>query len=391
MQKHCVSTLFGVFLLVSLPLSAATVVVDCSGATPGAFTTISSALATLNDSGPNTINVTGTCNEALQIQYRDRLIIEGSPSAEVHAPAGIVVNVVHSRGLILRRLTVTGGGRGVYVRAQSEATLDGVTITNGGNALVVDTQSSLSAGGPNAVNAVAITNNGFGVTLDGATFTAFGNVSIDNNNGTGIDAEASRVTFLGKQSATAPGGPNSVSGNASHGIFAHGGTTLDFRGQNALNGNALNAILGFENTNVDVIGNPGFTTTMDGNHRGGLALIFNASGRATNAVVTNNGSTTDPLSSGITCSNASSIIVSGTTISGTIGPGVIVTAGGMTRIASTSFSGNSAAPIQLLTGGILELQDGNSYAGADPVVDCDDSGILFGTGAAVPNTCKKTK
>ena len=387
MRPKCV---FILLLFASLPLSAATVVVDCTGSTPGAFTTISSALATLDNGGPNTIDVSGTCNEALQIQYRDRLTIQGSPSAEVHAPAGIVVNVVHSRGLILRRLTVSGGGRGVYIRAQSEAALDGVTIENSGNGLVVDTQSSLTAGGPNAANAVSIHDNGFGVLLDGATFTAGGNVSIDNNGG-GVNAEASRVTFIGKQSATSPGGPNSISNNSGDGIFAHGATALDFRGQNAVSGNAFTAIIGFESSSVDVIGNPGFTTTIDGNHRSGVGLIFNSSGRVQNAIVTNNGSATDPLSSGVTSANASSVIVSGTTISGTIGPGMIVNAGGMARIAATAFSGNSAAPIQLATGGILELQDGNSYGGADPVVDCDDSAVLFGTGAAVPNTCKKTK
>ena len=52
------------FLLILLPSSlafAADAAVDCSGATPGAFTTITAALASLPLAGPNSITVTVTC------------------------------------------------------------------------------------------------------------------------------------------------------------------------------------------------------------------------------------------------------------------------------------------------------------------------------------------
>jgi hypothetical protein len=47
------------------PAAADDVVVDCAGATPGAFPTISAALATLDLDGPHRITVFGVCAERL--------------------------------------------------------------------------------------------------------------------------------------------------------------------------------------------------------------------------------------------------------------------------------------------------------------------------------------
>ena len=57
--------------------------VDCSGATPGAFTTITAALASLPAAGPNSIAVTGTCHENVVMFGRTDLTIFGNPTATV--------------------------------------------------------------------------------------------------------------------------------------------------------------------------------------------------------------------------------------------------------------------------------------------------------------------
>jgi hypothetical protein len=201
-------------------------------------------------------------------------------------------------------------------------------------------------------------------------------------NGTGIDAERSRVAILG-----APAAPNAVRDNAGNGIFAHGGTDLDLRGANEVSDNGLSGILAFEGSAVDVIGAGAQTTTFAGNGRSAVALIFNSSGRVTNAVVTGNGSVDQPFSAGISASNNSSAIISGTTISITVGPGIDVQAGGMARISGTTVTGGTGAPVLVRTGGIVELLAGNGIAS----VSCDATSVLFGSGSSVPTDCKKVK
>lgn len=373
-------------LLVPMPLLAANVTVDCSGATPGAFTSINAAMATLDSIGPHTVSVSGTCVENAAISSHDRITLQGSPAATIQAPGGVALRVEWSRRVVLRSLTLTGGTRGLWLARHSDAVVESVTIENTGNGLIVDDGSIADLGGPNAATqAVLIRNNNIGAILDGATVWAYGNVTIENNTGPGVDAEDSRLGFLGS-----PAAPNIISNNGGNGLFAHGSSNVDFRGVNQVSGNALNGLFAFENSVIDVIGNATQSTTVDGNLRSGIVFIFNSSGRVQNAIVTNNGTATNPLSSGLTVANSSSAIVNSSTITGSVGPGVIVDSGSMARIFSTTISGGSAEPIRLVTGGILELQTGNTIAGVGKdVVVCDDSAVLFGGGADVTTNCAK--
>lgn len=374
--------------VVSFPLFGASATVDCTGAPPpGAFTSVAAALATLDEKGPNTITVNGTCTGAVSIQYRDRLTIAGSPGARLQAPSGTVLLVSRSRGFVLRDIAVSGGSRAVWVQTASDATFEGVVLENSGTGLTVDDDSIATAGGIVPVRAVTIRNNGFGVLLDDANLLLNGNVTIENSTNNGIDAERARVAIIG--SATAP---NVIRTSGNNGIFAHGGTNLDLRGTNSISDNVSNGILAFENTAVDVISSTSSqTTTIDGNGRGGVALIFNSSGRLTNAIVTGNGSPTDPLSSGVTSSQNSSVTIGFTTISGTIGPALLVDAGGSARMFGNAISGGTGDPVRVVTGGVLELQDGNTLSGSAVQVACDDSAVLFGSGSDVKTNCKKTK
>lgn len=227
---------------------------------------------------------------------------------------------------------------------------------------------------------MAIRGNGVGVLVDSANLTLRGRVAVEEN-GTGIDAERSRVVILG-----APAAPNAVRDNTGNGIFAHGGTDLDLRGANGVSDNGLSGILAFEGSVVDVIGG-GAQTTFAGNGRSAVALIFNSSGRVTNALVTGNGSVDQPFSAGISASNNSSAIISGTTISVGVGPGIDVQAGGMARISGTTITGGAGDAVLVRTGGIVELLAGNAIAR----VSCDATSVLFGSGSSVPTDCKKVK
>src|SRR5438309_6533517 len=74
-------------LLVSNVAFAAGATVDCSGATPGAFTTITAALASLPAAGPNNITVTGNCTENVNIINRSQLTINAVPGTANVVPA----------------------------------------------------------------------------------------------------------------------------------------------------------------------------------------------------------------------------------------------------------------------------------------------------------------
>jgi hypothetical protein len=121
-------------------------------------------------------------------------------------------------------------------------------------------------------------------------------------------------------------------------------------------------------------------------------MIFNSNSRLVGALVQNNGDG-GALASAVTSGQNSSVLINGSTISGTNGPGVIVEAGGFIRLFGDSISGNSGEPIVLRTGAIAELQTGNTI---DPgsgknAVTCDATAILFGDGSDVPTDCKKSK
>src|SRR5215472_3360965 len=123
-------------LAVLLPSSlafAADATVDCSGATPGAFTTITSALASLPAAGLNSISVTGTCHENVVMFGRTDLIIVGNPTATV-VPGnanGHLLAIAASQRVGIQNITFDGG-RGAIVDEHSSVNLTSITIQNSG-------------------------------------------------------------------------------------------------------------------------------------------------------------------------------------------------------------------------------------------------------------------
>lgn len=390
MRRHSVlAAIVGTFLV--LPLGATNVSVDCTGA-PAPFTTITSALNTLDLIGPHTITVAGTCNESVNLRSRNGVTIDGGspvPGA-IHAPAGFVVNVERSHGITLRRLTISGGVRAVNIRAQSEVTIDSTTLESSGTGLMVAEQSAVSIGGNLAVQAVLVHNNASGINVDGSSLTSGGNLTVENNTNNGVIADNARLLFLGQNSPT-NGGPNAIRNNGGNGLFATAGSSVDFNGANNLDGNHFSGAIIFENATLECSGAGAFVTSFSNNGRTGAGWLFNASGRLIGSIVQNNGTPSDPLSSGVTSAQNSSVILDSVQISGTNGMGVSVEAGGMVRLNVTTVSNNIAEPVRLRTGSKCELQPGNVLTGTGKnVVTCDGSSLLFGDDAgSVKTDCKK--
>lgn len=97
-------------LFAVLPVSADTVYVDCSAGTPGAFTTIAAALASLPSATGHTVRVTGTCVERVQISNWSDLRLEGNPTATLLHDGSTtdfrIVWILNSEGVTLRNLTI---------------------------------------------------------------------------------------------------------------------------------------------------------------------------------------------------------------------------------------------------------------------------------------------
>jgi hypothetical protein len=304
-------------------------------------------------------------------------------TAIVNAPAGPVFSIDRSKQVVLRRMTISGTNRGVFVHAQSEVTLDGVVVDGFLNGLAIFEESSVMTGGPSAAQAVTIRNGVTGVFVDNSGFGSNGLLTIENNNGPGISAQGARVVLAGNASS-----PNAIRNNNGHGIFATMGSRIGITGPTTLSGNQLNAVLAFEGSVAEFFG-----TTMENNVRGGAAAIFNSSMRFTNTIVRNNGTDGDPLSSGVTSAENSSVLIGSTQITGTLGPGVLAEAGGMVRLGTVTISGGTTYPVRLRSGALAEIQAGNAVTGTThQLIHCDNTGLLFGDNAKdLASNCKRAE
>jgi hypothetical protein len=100
--------------LAGTAVDAATLTVDCSR--PGPTGRIGSTLALLNPTGPNTVNVVGTCRENVVVRGFDRLVLAAQEGAAIEDASGgqePVLYVIDSRRIEIRGFRITGGFRGV--------------------------------------------------------------------------------------------------------------------------------------------------------------------------------------------------------------------------------------------------------------------------------------
>lgn len=390
MRRHyALAALLGTYLV--FPAFATNVSVDCTGA-PAPFTTITAALNTLDLVGPHTITVAGTCNEVVNLRARNNVTIDGGAPAPgaIHASGPGPLNIERSRGILLRRLTFSGGNRAVSVRLQSEVTIEGCSLESANTGLAVADASSVTVGGSLSVQAVNVHNNNLGISVDGSSLTAVGFLTVENSVSNGVNVEGGRLILQG-QSNPSFGGPNVIHNNGGNGLFASGGADVDVNAANTIDSNTLNGAVAFESSTIDLSAAGTFVTSISNNARGGIAYIFNASGRILGATIQNNGSSGDPLRSGVSSAQNSAVIVDSAQVTGNSGPGVLVEAGGTLRLRATTVSASTDEPVRLHTGAKLELQTGNTLSGPGKnVVTCDGSSLLFGDDAgSVATDCKK--
>jgi hypothetical protein len=287
----------------------ASLIVHCGG--KGALSTINGALKMLHPDEPNTITVSGTCNENVVIQSFDRLTListAGSTINDVSGGLSAVVGIADSHRVTLQGFTINGGIDGVicgsasvcYLTAntvQSSAGQEGVFVTSGarafltGNVIQNNGQRGLTVNGSAQVFSstdIFRDNADIGIVANSGAYLAATNSIVQNNGSDGSDGVlASDRSILRLVSCTISGntlngvtlqhssearfdsfsGPSTVSGNGGSGVVVRD-LSFGFFGQ----GNTITGNLG----GTDVLCAPQFSATK--------GALTNIGGGTTNCI-----------------------------------------------------------------------------------------------------------
>jgi hypothetical protein len=222
-------------LLLSSFAFAANAVVDCSGATPGAFTSIHDALASLPAAGPNFITVTGTCHENVVMAGRTDLNISGNPSATV-VPGnanGHLLAIDASQRVGIQNITFDGG-RGALVSNNSQVEFLNVTIQNSLGIGLTSIDSLV-----HIADSTVKSSTRSGISVGGGTFyvdSAETGTTVTANGRTGISVLTGHLILNGGDEVT-PGTENVISNNAGVGVAVANSAEADINGDNRIIGN----------------------------------------------------------------------------------------------------------------------------------------------------------
>lgn len=368
MMKFCAS---GVKLLLPilcfvLPAAAygASAVVDCSGGTPGAFTTITAALATLPNAGPNSISVKGTCSENVSIINRTDLDIFGNPTATVQPgnPNLRLLLIVSSQRISIRNITFDGG-RGIVVNDHSRVDFDSITVQNSGLVGLTSNDSHIGIFNSTVKNGARA-----GISVNGGNLDVDGGVTVSGNARSGIAVTSARLRLIAGDGA--PGTENVISNNTGSGVSVANGAVADISGDNRITNNGAglsvlhvsNVIMsdGIINNNIAIGVHCGETshcewvgaTQINGNGGGGIEI-------------------TD---------HSDAYIDGGIDISGNTGTGILVDLSSLLNsLGGNTINNNTADGIQVNNLSVFKFEATDTITGnTDKSLVCDNESLVVG-------------
>jgi hypothetical protein len=184
------------YLFMGSAAHATTLYVTCGARSGGgAFTKIGAALKALQSSdsrGPATINVSGACNENIQITNMDGLTLNAINGASISDTSNGVVETIginRSTGITINGLTVNGGLDAIRVWFAT-ATLNGITAQGSVN----DGVSVYVGGNVNIVGGTLQNNQNGGLAAYSSDVLAAGVTAQHNGIGVMVD-RAGRVLY----------------------------------------------------------------------------------------------------------------------------------------------------------------------------------------------------
>ena len=304
------------------PQTARTVRVNCA-----AGQTIGAALAAAPVNLPLTVNVSGTCTEAVRIARDNVSLIGAGPGAGITAPDPSADPVIVTASQIsLAGLTLTGGSTGILT-----------SLPDRGSASF--TASSLQINGADT-----------GVALSPGTTGALTNVTVDHPGGhggggvvvgAGASLEARRLTIsnAGNEALNVNGGQATVSGSA---ITSGSGEGVEVWG----GGNLTLTNTSIEHTHFAVHATSGGTVVLQDStitSNGGGVRAEGATAEIENSTVTGNGD------NGVESMDGGRVRIAGSQIENNNGDGVRILGGSVATFSDTSdvISGNAGNGISV--------------------------------------------
>lgn len=362
-------------LLVPCSVWAADVLVDCSGATPGAFTSIGAALATLSVSEPNSITVTGTCVENPKISFMQRLNIVGAGSAVISPanPGQRVFDIVGSRGVELEGLTISGG---VVLREASSATIFRCTIENSASHGIIMRENSWLYLQSSTVR----NNGGNGINVNGGQLSIYGGVTVEGNARSGVLVYTAYLNLLGD---VAGGNQNYVRNNGGIGIVVYPRGVAIIGGDNFIQNNAGSGVYAAISSAVFMDGG-----TIEGNGQTGVVAEETSHGELFGVTVRNNGAAHPTARGGVRVGeNSGFYLDGGVNFSNNTGPGVLVEFSSVfTTLGGNTIADNTEDGVKLVrqaTGHYYAPDVISGNAGASLL--CDSTSLLVGDIGGVGN------
>jgi hypothetical protein len=373
--RYCGPKLLCAFLLLLLTstLSFAqtenSAAIDCSGATPGAFTSVQQAI--FNSPDHTTFTLAGNCTEtAINIQHRNDLsFIALAPSIiQVASPDRSVVIITHSESITFAGPITITGGQGVLISDSNGLLFSGITIQNSGQFGITSSKSDLLlVGGSITANArTGIVAFGGTVELDGIT--------ISNNGRLGVSAATTHLIM-----SDGNGLPPIVTNNGIAGIQLFNSSQGDFTDLQINNNAGGNfGLMAFTNSAVVMQG--GSITSNTGT---GVICVSTSHCEFTQTQINSN------TGGGIRTATHSELeLDGGVQVSGNNGAGILV----YQHSAFTSNGGNTisnnagdALIVNALSTLNLVAPDTITATGANLALNCNNGSLVTGDISALKN------
>jgi hypothetical protein len=345
-------------------VGGAQLVVDCTGATPGAFPSINSALPSAGV-GTAIFVVAGPCNENVQLAGQIDLFIGtyyGSPNVTLNGgisvsdshgvyfhglditnPSGDGIWVVQSQALIIDTVTSNGNsGNGLNLGSASEALIIAPASFDGnnGSGIYVNGHSYAQINSFNGQFVDISNNHSSGVWSSQAAFTTYGRTTIANNLGYGVQFYGGTKGQFGSLS-----GNNSVTGNQQGGVFLQESAEIsffNFGAQTYIQNNGPVGITAGFGSQVTLYGG----VEISGHSGPALDLYANSQANVSGAnYLHNNGLAGDPRSAAIRLDGNSEAFLRGGTVAQNTGPAILALVNSSADLSGVTFSSNSGGMV----------------------------------------------